>query len=101
MKVRTLLASLIVGVGIAVSAASDAAVVLKVHHFLPATSPAQKQFIEPWCAKIEKESQGELKCQIFHSMQLGGRPGDLITQVKDGTVNIIWTLPGYTPAGSR
>ena len=28
----------------------------------------------PWCAKIEKESAGKLKCQIYPSMQMGGTP---------------------------
>jgi TRAP-type C4-dicarboxylate transport system substrate-binding protein len=30
-------------------------------------------------------------------MQLGGKPGDLVDQAVDGVVDIIWTLPGYTP----
>ena len=30
-------------------------------------------------------------------MQLGGRPADLYGQARDGVVDIVWTLPGYTP----
>ena len=30
-------------------------------------------------------------------MQLGGKPPELIDQVRTGAVDIIWTLPGYTP----
>jgi TRAP-type C4-dicarboxylate transport system substrate-binding protein len=30
-------------------------------------------------------------------MQLGGKPPQLIDQVRDGIVDIVWTLPGYTP----
>jgi TRAP-type C4-dicarboxylate transport system substrate-binding protein len=30
-------------------------------------------------------------------MQLGGRPPALIDQARDGVVDIVWTLPGYTP----
>jgi TRAP-type C4-dicarboxylate transport system substrate-binding protein len=37
-----------------------------------------------------------MKCQIYPSMQLGGTPGQLFDQVKDGVADIVWTLPGYT-----
>ena len=53
-------------------------------------------FIQPWCERIAKESNNRMKCQIYPSMQLGGTPGQLYDQVKDGVVDIIWSLPGYT-----
>ncbi len=71
-------------------------ITLKVSHFLPPSSPAHSQFIEPWCAKIELESNGELKCQIYPAMQLGGTPAQLFNQARDGVADIAWTLPGYT-----
>ena len=71
-------------------------VTLKVHHFLPAGSAANTMFIMPWCDRIAKESGNKLKCQIYPSMQLGGTPPQLYDQVKDGVVDVIWTLPGYT-----
>jgi TRAP-type C4-dicarboxylate transport system substrate-binding protein len=72
-------------------------VTLKVHHFLPAGSYAQTMFIQPWCERIAKESANRMKCQIYPSMQLGGTPPQLIDQVRDGVVDVIWTLTGYTP----
>ena len=72
-------------------------VTLKVHHFLPAGSYANTMFIQPWCDRIAKESNNKMKCQIYPSMQLGGTPPQLIDQVRDGVVDVIWTLPGYTP----
>jgi TRAP-type C4-dicarboxylate transport system substrate-binding protein len=72
-------------------------VVLKVHHFLPANSYAQQMFIQPWCDKIAAESNKRMRCQIYPSMQLGGTPPQLVDQVRDGVVDVIWTLPGYTP----
>ena len=30
-------------------------------------------------------------------MQLGGKPAQLVDQVRDGVVDIIWTVAGYTP----
>ena len=71
-------------------------VVLKVHHFLPASSFAQTLFIQPWCDKIAKESNNKMKCQIYPSMQLGGSPPQLFEQARDGVADVIWTLPGYT-----
>jgi TRAP-type C4-dicarboxylate transport system substrate-binding protein len=70
-------------------------VTLKVHHFLPSNSLAQKQLIEPWCAKVETESSGKLKCQIYPAMQLGGSPPQLFDQARDGVADIVWTLPTY------
>jgi len=72
-------------------------VVLKVHHFLPANSYSQQMFIQPWCDKIAADSGKRMRCQIYPSMQLGGTPPQLVDQVRDGVVDIIWTLPGYTP----
>ncbi|WP_174875396.1 TRAP transporter substrate-binding protein DctP, partial [Vogesella oryzae] len=72
-------------------------VVLKVAHFLPAVSWAHKQMIVPWCDKIAAESKGDIKCQLYPSMQLGGTPPQLLNQVRDGVADIVWTLPGYTP----
>lgn len=77
-------------------AVAQDAVTLKVHHFLPAGSYANQQFIQPWCDKITKESGGKLKCQVYPSMQLGGTPAQLVDQVKDGVADVVWTLSGYT-----
>lgn len=71
-------------------------ITLKVAHFLPPSSPAHSKFIEPWCAKINEESKGELVCQIYPAMQLGGTPAQLFNQARDGVADIVWTLPGYT-----
>tara|TARA_Y100001970_G_C14212673_1_gene847832 strand:+ start:1190 stop:2080 length:891 start_codon:yes stop_codon:yes gene_type:complete len=51
----------------------------------------------PWAKKIEHESNGRIKINIFPSMQLGGKPQQLIDQVREGFVEAVWTLPGYTP----
>ena len=69
---------------------------LKVHHMLSPRATAHAKFIVPWCKKIEKESAGDLKCQIYPAMQLGGSPTQLYDQVKDGVVDIMWTVPGYS-----
>ncbi|MEP7181231.1 MAG: TRAP transporter substrate-binding protein [Betaproteobacteria bacterium] len=76
------------------AAAQD--VVLKVHHFWPPGAMGPSTILAPWCDKIAKESGNRMKCQIYPAMQLGGTPQNLIDQAKDGVVDIVWTLPGYT-----
>lgn len=70
-------------------------IVLKLHHFLPPGSTTHAKLLVPWCAKLEAESAGRLKCQIFPSMQLGGTAPQLYDQVRDGVADVVWTLPGY------
>jgi TRAP-type C4-dicarboxylate transport system substrate-binding protein len=72
-------------------------VTLRVHQFLPAAAPVPKNFIAEWAKKVEQESGNKIKVELYPSMQLGGSPPQLYDQVKDGVVDIIWTLPGYTP----
>lgn len=72
-------------------------VTLKLHQFLPAPATIPNLFLKPWAEKVEKDSGGRIKIQLFPSMQLGGRPPALYDQAKDGVVDIIWTVPGYTP----
>ncbi len=77
--------------------ASAQQVTLKLHHFVPPVAPPHKAFLKPWADKVMKESGGKLKIEIYPSMGLGGAPPQLFDQVKDGIVDIVFTLPGYTP----
>jgi TRAP-type transport system periplasmic protein len=77
--------------------ASAAEVELKIAHFLPASSVTQTELIEPWVKALEEQSGGRITARIFPSMQLGGRPQQLIDQVRDGVADVVWTLPSYTP----
>lgn len=87
----------IAAVALAFSAPADAqTVTLRIHQFLPAQAPVPRNFIAPWAKKIEDESKGRIKVELYPSMQLGGTPPQLFDQVKDGVVDIVWTLPGYT-----
>jgi TRAP-type C4-dicarboxylate transport system substrate-binding protein len=78
-------------------ARAQAAVTLRMHHFLPPASNAHAKLFVPWARKIEADSQGRLKIDIFPAMQLGGTPPQLFDQARDGVADIIWTLPGNTP----
>ena len=50
----------------------------------------------PWAKEIESKTGGRVKVQVFPAMQLGGRPGDLYGQARDGVVDLVWTLPGFS-----
>ncbi len=72
-------------------------VTLKMMTFVPPISNPVKTFLIPWAKKVEAASKGKLKIQGYWSMQLGGKAPQLMDQVKDGVVDIVWTLPGFTP----
>lgn len=72
-------------------------VTLKISHFFPPTSNAHANILVPWTQRIEAASNGRIRFQIYPSMQIGGTPGQLFDQAKDGVADIVWTLPGYTP----
>ncbi|MDE0303881.1 MAG: TRAP transporter substrate-binding protein [Albidovulum sp.] len=69
----------------------------KLHHLLSANAPAHTQMLEPWAKQVEENSGGRVEIEIFPSMTLGGRPAELISQARDGVVDIVWTVNGYTP----
>lgn len=71
-------------------------VTLKFHHIWNPQAMASVNVIGPWCEKIAAESSGRMKCQIFPAMSMGGTPPQLVDQVKDGVVDLVITLPGYT-----
>jgi TRAP-type C4-dicarboxylate transport system substrate-binding protein len=82
---------------IAAPAALAADVTLRFHQMLPPQATIPSKAIVPWAKKVEKESGGRIKIQHFPTMQLGGKPPELFDQAKDGVVDIIWTVLGYTP----
>ena len=71
--------------------------VFKLHHLLAAQAPAQAQMLEPWARQVEENSGGQVKIEIYPAMTLGGTPPELVQQARDGVVDIVWTVNGYTP----
>ncbi len=78
------------------SAAQAQTVTIKFSHFLPANSGFNLKVATPWCAAIEKDSGGKLKCQLYPSLALGGTPAQLADQVKNGVSDVVWTSPSYS-----
>lgn len=85
-----------VALGLASSAAAQD-VQLTLHQFLPAQANVPNLILKPWMESVEEASGGRIKIDHFPSMQLGGRPPELMDQAIEGTADIVWTVVGYTP----
>jgi TRAP-type C4-dicarboxylate transport system substrate-binding protein len=98
MKPRHRIVSFAVAAACAALAAPVSAqtINMKLHHFLGPKAPAHTQMLVPWAERVEKASGGKVKIEVFPSMALGGKPPQLINQARDGVVDIIWTVNGYT-----
>lgn len=70
---------------------------LKAHHLMPPVAFGHSAMMAPWAEMVEQAADGRLEIDIYPSMHLGGQPPALIDQVREGVVDIVWTLPGYTP----
>ena len=95
---RTVLGALTgAALGIAAWPLAAQEVTLKLHQFLPAQAVVPSQILDVWADNVEADSGGRIEVERFPSMQLGGRPPELIDQVQDGVADVIWTVVGYTP----
>ncbi|MEO9778925.1 MAG: TRAP transporter substrate-binding protein [Sedimentitalea sp.] len=83
--------------GFAATSAIAQEVTLKLHQFLPAQANVPKLILDVWADKVEADSDGRIKIDRYPSMQLGGRPPELMDQAVDGVADIVWTVVGYTP----
>ncbi len=78
-------------------AAQAQEVTLKLHQFLPAQANVPKLVLDVWADKVEADSKGRIKIERYPSMQLGGKPPELIDQAIDGIADIVWSVNGFTP----
>jgi len=100
MKPLDIIKGAALGLALTVAAGNTATAqeyTFKLHHFLSAKAPAHTKMLEPWARQVEENSGGRVKIEIFPSMTLGGRPPELIQQARDGVVDLIWAVNGYTP----
>ncbi len=77
--------------------ADIAPVTLKLHHSFSAVSGVHDKFLVPWARKVETDSGGRMRVDIFPSMQLGGAPAALFDQARDGSADIVWAAPSLIP----
>lgn len=88
-------AAIAVGMGATSAMAQD--VTLRLHQFLPAQANVPVQVLDVWADKVEADSGNRIKIERYPSMQLGGKPPELMDQAIDGVADIVWTVVGYTP----
>jgi TRAP-type C4-dicarboxylate transport system substrate-binding protein len=71
---------------------------LKMHHSFSSVSGVHDRFLALWARKVEAESGGRIRIDIYPSMQLGGAPAQLFDQARDGLADIVWAAPSHTPS---
>ncbi|MBA4177845.1 MAG: C4-dicarboxylate ABC transporter [Leptothrix sp. (in: Bacteria)] len=71
-------------------------VTLKFHTFMQPMSGVWLTMHRPWMEMVEKDSGGRIQFEAYPAMQLGGTPPQLYDQARDGVVDVVWTLPGYS-----
>jgi TRAP-type C4-dicarboxylate transport system substrate-binding protein len=72
-----------------IGAAHAHGVTLKIHHAQPEDSAFHSRFLLPWKEKLEKESNGYLRIQVFPTLATSDKPA-LYEQVKDRNADIVW-----------
>ena len=90
-------AAFALALGLGTGKAMAQEVTLKLHQFLPAQANVPRLVLDVWADKVEADSGGRIKVERYPSMQLGGKPPELMDQALDGVADIVWTVVGYTP----
>ena len=74
---------------------SEETTILRFAHFWPATAATHTEVFEPWAKKVEEESGGRIKVEIYPSATLS-KPDVTYDATAKGTVDIGSQLQGYT-----
>ena len=74
---------------------ADDVTILRFSHFWPATSSINQEVFVPWAEKIEKDSNGRLKVELYPSATLS-KPDVTYESAVKGTVDIGSQAHGYT-----
>jgi TRAP-type C4-dicarboxylate transport system substrate-binding protein len=83
-------------IALAATAAHAETITLKLSHFVPPQHAFHKWVVQ-WTEKIEKESNGQLKFEIYPNGQLVGPPNRQFDAARNGIVDIAFCLHGVTP----
>jgi len=86
-------AAVALGVG---NARAAETITLKLSHFVPPQHAFHK-WVVGWTEKIEKESGGRLKFEIYPNGQLVGPPNRQFDAARNGITDIAWCIHGVTP----
>ena len=77
------------------AASSQETTILRFSHFYPSTSDINEQIFEPWAKKIEADSNGRLKVEVYPSATISKADTAYESAVK-GTIDIGSQVQGYT-----
>ncbi len=72
-------------------------VTLRFQHFVSPLSANPTHFMQPWADKIEADSNGRIKVELYPFMQLGGSAANQYDLIRDGAIDGGWVIPGYQP----
>jgi len=90
-------AALAAALGLTATSGIAQEVTLRFQHFVSPNSANPKYFLDPWVEKVEAQSNGRIKIEIYPFMQLGGKAPAQYDLIKDGVIDGGWVIPGYTP----
>ncbi|MGV6812244.1 MAG: TRAP transporter substrate-binding protein [Brevirhabdus sp.] len=90
-------AALVTALGLSTTAAFAQEVTLRFQHFVSPKSANPTYFMEPWARKVEADSNGRIKVELYPFMQLGGKAPNMYDLIRDGAVDGGWVIPGYQP----
>jgi len=93
----TLISAGILTLGLTATAALSQEITLRFQHFISSKGTMPVSFMEPWIEKVERESAGRIKIELYPAMQLGGKPTAMYDQIRDGVIDGGWVIPAYTP----
>jgi len=76
-------------------APASAQTVLRLNGWLPATHPIMTRTLKPWADEVAKVTQGRVRIEMTANSM--GPPPTQVDMVRDGVVDIIFSVHGYTP----
>ncbi|MCI2395503.1 TRAP transporter substrate-binding protein [Aliiroseovarius sediminis] len=96
---KSIITSLAAATALAMSASAGIAqeVTLRFQHFVSPLSSSPTYFMTPWAEKVEKDSGGRIKVELYPAMQLGGKASSQYDLIRDGAIDGGWVIPGYQP----
>ncbi|WP_144184996.1 TRAP transporter substrate-binding protein [Elioraea rosea] len=77
--------------------ASAQSFTFRLHSFSSPTALDHTMHLDRWAEAVGRDSGGRIRVELYPALQLGGQARDLVQQLEDGVVDIIWTVPGFTP----
>jgi TRAP-type C4-dicarboxylate transport system substrate-binding protein len=99
MSLRKLAGALALAAAVVLNAGAARAadvITLKLSHFVPPVHAFHKWVVK-WTEKIEKESGGRLKFEVYPNGQLVGPPNRQFDAARNGITDIAFCLHGVTP----